>query len=220
MTSLEEKSIAADLRTRGCAVCNNVTKVAWDFHAKWQYALGSNEKAQSSFADELGFCPLHTWQLHAMSSPVGESTGLVRLVKNISRLLGVIKREPSAASSVQKLTRTPENCRICRMLSETETAYIGRLSSFLSGVKTREIYERSQGVCLRHLACLLTITSGEIRQFLLTTASRRFEEMAQQMQSYAAKREALRRDLITADEEDAHLRALIHLAGAEDYCAP
>ena len=40
------------------------------------------------------------------------------------------------------------------------------------------------------------------------------------MRNYAVKREALRRDLISADEEDASFRALIHLVGAEEYCAP
>jgi hypothetical protein len=220
MTSIEEKSMAMDLRTRGCAVCNSVTKVARDFYAKWQHALASDEKAQSSFANELGFCPLHTWQLHTMCSPWGESIGLVQLIKNISRILADVKCEPRAASSVQEVPRTSENCRVCGMLSETEAAYIQRLGAFLADVKTREIFGRSEGICLRHLGRLLTITSDEIRQFLLTMASRRFEEMAQQMQSYAIKREAIRRDLITTAEDDAHLRALIHLAGAEDYCAP
>jgi hypothetical protein len=66
---------------------------------------------------------------------------------------------------------------------------------------------------------MLANVSKPIRELLLTTASRRFEQVTQQMRNYAAKREAVRRDLISADEEDASLRALIHLVGAADYCA-
>jgi hypothetical protein len=39
------------------------------------------------------------------------------------------------------------------------------------------------------------------------------------MLSYAAKRNAVRRDLISVDEEDASFRALVHLVGAEEYSA-
>jgi hypothetical protein len=62
-----QADVAADLRRRGCAVCNHVIRAAHDFFAHWQYALASDEKAQSEFAGELGFCPTHMWQLHEMS---------------------------------------------------------------------------------------------------------------------------------------------------------
>ena len=71
-------------------------------------------------------------------------------------------------------------------------------------------YARSQGACLRHLGLLLGASSSEdTRQFLLRHAARRFEEMAEDMQSYAMKIEALRRTLPNADETDAYRRALV-----------
>ena len=66
----------------------------------------------------------------------------------------------------------------------------------------------------------IAVTSREIRRFLLAVASHRFEQIARDMRGYAAKRDALRRDLISADEEDAYLRALIHLGSAKEYSAP
>jgi hypothetical protein len=216
----KETDLAVDLQTRGCAVCNHVIKTARDFFAQWQYALSSEEQTQSSFAVELGFCPLHAWQLHAMSSPWGESIGLAKLVKHLSKRLREANRDPDAASIVQKILHTSENCRVCRILRDAETTYIKRLGDFVLDPRSRELYERSQGVCLRHLASLLSIVSSEIRQSLLATTSRHFAEMQKEMQSYAKKREAVRRDLITKDEEDAYLRALIHVAGAKEYSGP
>jgi predicted GTPase len=220
-TQIQETDLATDLRTRGCAVCDHVVKTAHDFFAQWQYAIASDEKAQSSFAAELGFCSLHTWQLHALSSPFGESIGLARLTEHISRLLAKVDRGLAAASSVHKIVRTPETCRVCHSLNEAEAAYLARFADLLADERGRQIYERSKGICLRHLARLLAIiTSADIREFLLATASRRFEETAEDMQSFAIKRDALRRNLTNANEDDAYLRALIHLAGAKDYSTP
>jgi len=219
MIAHTESDLAANLQTRGCAVCNRVIKIARDFFAQWQYALTSEEESQSSFATELGFCPLHFWQLHSMSSPWGESIGLARLTEHVARLLTKVERGRVAKSKVQNMLRTPENCRVCRMLHQAETAYVKRLGIFVSDKKGRQIYERSQGVCLHHLARLVSVTSPKVQQFLLTAASCRLNEIATSMRGYAKKREATRRDLISKDEEDASLRAVIHLSGAKDYSA-
>jgi uncharacterized protein DUF6062 len=215
-----QSNVAADLRTRGCPVCNQVINAARDFFAQWQYALSSKKEAQRTFAAELGFCPRHIWQLHRMSSPWGESIGLAALTEDIARLLAKTECDETASSNVHKTLRARENCRVCVMLKNAETAYVKRLATFVSDEEGAQSYKCSQGVCLRHLARVLAIVSKPVGELLLNTASRRFEQVTQQMRNYAAKREAVRRDLISADEEDASLRALIHLVGAEEYCAP
>jgi hypothetical protein len=212
-----QTDLAADLRTRGCAVCNHVVRTARDFFAEWQYALSSDKEAQETFAAELGFCAIHTWQLHEMSSPWGESVGLVTLTEQISNLFTKAVDDEARVSMLQNIPRTCKDCRVCRIMREAESDYMGRLGSFVSDREGRRIYEYSQGACVYHVACLLSVVSDTTREFLLATAFRRFQEMAQQMRQYAAKREAIRRDLISPDEDDAHLRALTHLVGAKDY---
>jgi hypothetical protein len=219
-TIAKESDLATDLRTPGCAICNHVIKTARDFFAQWQYALSSNEEAQRKFAAELGFCARHVWQLHNMSSPWGESVGFMCLTEQVSHMLANTDCDETASSNVRKILRAPENCRVCAMLKDAEAAYVKRLATFISDEEGAQSYKCSQGVCLRHLACVLAIVPKQVRQFLLATASRRFEQITQQMRNYAAKREAVRRDLITADEEYAYLRALVRLAGAEEYSAP
>lgn len=212
-------NLAADLRTRGCAVCNHVIKTARDFFAQWQYALSRDAATQTKFAEGLGFCPRHTWQLHNMSSPWGESVGLAALTEEISHLIAKTECDETASFSLHKIPRGRANCRVCVMLEEAEQAYVKRLAIFVSDEQGAQTYKHSGGVCLRHLARMLAIVSKPVREFLLSTASRRFEQITQQMRSYVAKREAVRRDLISADEEDASLRALIHIVGAEEYSA-
>jgi hypothetical protein len=209
-----QADLAGDLRTRGCAVCNHVTRTAHDFFAHCQYALASDEKAQSEFAGELSFCRTHMWQLHKLSSSWGESIGFPRLFEHISELLDRAEPWP-----IEQIIRTPQTCRVCKMLREAETAYVVHLHDFLSA-KGRECYSRCHGVCLRHLGQLLAVSSHDLHAFLRRETSKRFRRLAADMYKYAAKREAVRRDLISADEEDASLRALIHIVGADDYSAP
>jgi Family of unknown function (DUF6062) len=205
-------------------VCNHLVKTARDFFAQWQYQLSSNEGSRSAFAAELGFCPVHSWQLHSMSSPWGESVGLTPLVERVSSMLVEAKHEREhehgRVFALENMLRTSKTCRVCGLIRETEVDYTRCLANLLVDPNGRRIYERSQGVCLRHLVHLLATTSPDLEEFLLATASRWFEQVAAQMQSYAAKREATRRDLISADEQDAYMRALVHVAGARDCCMP
>jgi hypothetical protein len=210
----------ADLQTRGCPVCNHVIKIARDFFAQWQYAISSSENTRAGFAEELGFCPVHSWQLHEMSSPLGESTGLQDFVQRISRMLAQMNGQPNASAAVKAMMRNTDTCRVCGMLRETEAMYLTQLAAFIVDLSGKKNYNSSPGVCLRHLSHLLAVTSEDDGRFLLSVASRQFHELAKQMRSYVKKRDAVRRDLIGADEEDAYLRALIHLVGAKDYFAP
>lgn len=203
------------LQTPGCPICNHIVQTARDFFVYWQYALASDEKAQAQFAGELGFCPVHMWQLHEMSSAWGESIGFPRLFEHISELLERAEPRP-----IHQIIRTNSACRVCKMLRESEAAYVIRLRDFLRNPAGRETYSRSNGVCLRHLDHLLSLAPEDVASLVRATASRAFRKLAAQMHGYAAKREAVRRDLITKEEEDASLRAITHLAGAKGYFAP
>src|SRR5207245_11260277 len=162
-----QTNLAADLRTRGCAVCNYVINTARDVFAHWQYPLSSTKEAQESFAAELGCCPLHSWQLHSMSSPWGESAGLAILAEEISNLLVKAANDDASASTLRTIPRTRKDCRVCRMLTEEESDYIGRLGRFVSNKLARRKYERSAGVCRYPVACCACVVATAVRHAFL-----------------------------------------------------
>jgi hypothetical protein len=217
--TLAVADIEAGLQTRGCPVCQHIAEYASDFFAHWQYQISIEEQAQAEFAEELGFCPLHTWQLLALSSPHGASVGYARLVEQVARRLRENTIARTRGDAVQRLVRNSQNCRVCGLLQMTEKEYIQRLAEMIGEAAGRNQYHRSQGVCLRHLGMLVNATSQEgIHEFLLSHAFQRFEEDAEDMRSYAMKHEAIRRALENRNEKDAYLRAIIRIVGGQSVC--
>lgn len=220
--SLDAEKIGKDLQTRGCPVCDRLSRTIFDFFCSWLFPFGSDEKIQEDFAADLGFCPVHTWELASFASLQGLAQGYPKLLERISHeLTRLTNASTNLPESVKALVKSSATCRVCLLLRDTEAVYVRQLVIFLEQAEGRQKYAQSQGVCLKHLGLLIaTVSSGETVQFLLSEAAKRFDEIAQDLRNYASKRDALRRDLVSQDEGDAYLRALIHIAGAKEVVDP
>jgi len=219
-TVSEQPDVRRGVREWGCPVCNHLMDAAFEFYRHFQYRLSAEEPTQRAFADQLGFCPLHTWQLAAIASPQGLSLGYPKLLERLSDTLSGLLDGPSeSAGSVAALVRSAQTCQVCLLLQSEEQGHIARLSQLLAEPAGREAYTRGHGVCLRHLALLLAASpSADVGRFLLGAAARRFDQLSEDMRNYAIKRDAIRSGLLTGDEEQAHLRALVRLAGHQGLC--
>ncbi len=221
-TASEKPDLPNELQEWACPVCNYLMNTAFEFYSRWQYDFATDEPTQRAFADQLGFCPLHTWQLAALASPQGLSLGYPKLLERVSITLSeVLDGASETADSVAALVRSPHGCQVCRLLQSGEQEHIARLSQFLAEPAGRDAYARGHGVCLRHLAALLAASpSADLARFLLGEAVRQFDQLAEDMRNYAIKRDAIRSGLLSGDEKEARLRALALLAGHKGLCAP
>jgi hypothetical protein len=220
--SSDTDALLATMATKGCPVCKHLSDAIFTFFAQWQYELSTDEQAQRTFADDLGFCPLHTWQLADLSSIQGIATGYPKLLDRLSRDFGSLAAmSQDAPRSLAALTDRVKACRACAVVREAEQKHIACFATCLADPSGRQAYAASQGVCLRHLDLLVQAASNpEVVRFLLSEASRHFERWAEDMQSYAIKRDALRSGLLHCEEEEAYLLALLHLAGNRNLCLP
>jgi GTP-binding protein EngB required for normal cell division len=218
----ENADLLAAMATRGCPVCNHLSEAAFAFFARWQYDLSSDERVQRVFAEELGFCPLHTWQLADISSVQGMSIGYPKLLERLAHdFTDLAASSQDKSNCLAALAERAPTCRVCDLLRRAEREYAARMAVCLVEPSGRQAYAASQGTCLRHLNLLLQVASNaEVASFLLTEAARHFERWTEDMQSYAIKRDALRRELLHSEEDDAHLLALVHLAGNRSLCLP
>jgi GTP-binding protein EngB required for normal cell division len=207
--------------TQGCPVCDYLVGASKQFFAAFQYSLYNDEGQQRAFAENGGFCPFHLWQLQSICSPIGFSAGAAKLVKRISKALELPATIEDVNQTLRQIRPSMDRCPACISFRQTERQFIGEFITSLSDAKTRRRYARSRGVCLQHLEMALAANpDAATAAQLLATASLGFQRLAEEMEGFALKREASRRDLVSEDEERAHIRAAIHLAGAKHNCMP
>ncbi len=213
--------ISKDLRMLGCPVCHHLGEKTLNLLFQWQCAV-EEEPAQQSFAADGGLCSLHTWQLFSVASIYGLSIAYPKLIERVMEdLAGLIQIPDSIVNEDCIFVPMPGTCQICRTLETTEHKYTRDLADYLNREGSRQTYADSRGVCLRHLRMLVAaVPSAETKKFLISEATRRFTEYRNDMQSYAIKHKALRRDIITPNEKNACLLAIIHLVGEKSVCAP
>lgn len=213
--------VCEDMRKGGCPVCRYLSNVLFDFFASWQYLLARDDAAQRQYAAELGFCPLHTWQLEKTSSPRGMSVGYPRLVERLRTELHSIAGGDISPDAVRRLAADVKTCRACHMLASIQAEYIGKLAQVLGNEEGRRGYAAGRGVCLRHLSSLLApVTDPVIRRFILDQATAHLEILGEDMQSFALKQEATRRELLNSNERRAVQTALEKVVGVKAICYP
>jgi hypothetical protein len=202
-------------KTRGCSVCSHITDVLDNFFVELQHQLFHDGPIRNNYADELGFCSFHTWQLATYSSPLGIAYSYSPLLEHvISALIARSERPWKNSKEVLYITKNSTTCSVCRFVKEVEKHYIKHLALFLKDAKGRQTYADSYGVCLRHLEQLVNgISSDTIIQFLLRDEAERFKRIDIDLQNYISKRNRLRRDLLTNDERDACRCALVKIVG-------
>ncbi len=210
----EDVNLAEGLPKGDCPVCQHIAGIASGFFAHWQYQLVAADSARRSFAEELGFCPLHSWQLLAISSPYGASVGYAPLADEIANRLR------SNGTLLKGLVRNSGNCRVCRLLREAEKKYILQLTEWLKTAQGKLLYRQSPGVCLYHLSMIVDSASPEISDLAISSAAQRFEQDAEDMRSFTLKHDALRRSLQNQNEKDAYRRMVSRIVGSRNVCMP
>ncbi|HUJ07291.1 MAG TPA: dynamin family protein [Streptosporangiaceae bacterium] len=193
----------------GCSVCTQMEAALTMYLMQGQFLLATSEDSQARHAQAGGFCPLHTWQYAQMASPVAISAGNATLARVLADELSAIGTRCATgddlASEVARLARA-RACPACAILADAEGRAVAQVAA-------ADLSDTAPILCLRHLALVLgagpPLEAGASMVGALASVLRR---ASQDMRSFALKREAVRRDLITADEDSAYSRALQLLA--------
>jgi GTP-binding protein EngB required for normal cell division len=213
------ESLQRDMRAGGCAVCRHLGRVLFDFFVTWQHLMAADDAAQRQYAREFGFCPLHTWQLASVSSPRGLSVGYPRLAERLHADLGAIARNDPSAEAVARLAANAKSCRACRTMAWVQDDCVRRLSDLLAHDAGRQSYAASQGVCLKHLPALLAaVVDPAVKPFVIDVAAAQLQTLGEDMQSFALKQEATRRELVNSNERHALRAALEKIVGFKSLC--
>ena len=206
-------------RAGACAVCGRLEETLSDYLRQSQFGLATLEEAQAVHAQVGGYCALHTWQYYAMASPLGISAGYAKLAESLADALDASSAASTGtgdlADQVESLVQHPDRCLVCAALVESErVAVAGVASAVLADGELLTL-------CMRHLARVLaagpTPDAGRAMVHALAATLRRDSE---DMRTYALKREAFHRGLVTGEESKAHLGTLKLLAGQPSLVRP
>lgn len=202
---------------RPCAVCGVLEAALTQYLIHRQFVLATSESDQVLHAEAGGFCSLHTWQYAHLASAVGISAGNARLAEVVAGALLRLATEGGSAgdlaAAVERL-EVSDACPACAEVAAAEHSETERLAK-------DEPADAAPVLCLRHLRLVLQAgPPPEVAAGMAGALGRALERAAQDMRSYALKREALRRALISADEADAYRHALRLLAGEPALAQP
>ena len=198
-----------------CSVCAVQGQVLFDFFSHWQHALATDPRAQAEFAAGRGLCPVHTWQFQKVTAPQDLSAGYVPLMQQVLEALRRLPEEGTdhKAAAIDALLPSPEACPACRLLHRTVGPQIRLFLAQMATAEGRDLFARSPGLCLPHLRLALAMAETPEAADLLREEVKRLEETLEDLHAYVLKREALRRGLLSASEENAWRRALVQLVG-------
>jgi small GTP-binding protein len=206
---------AANVRSQStgtCEICRAVMSKTVRFLARYQYDLSTRPGVQEQHAKDGGFCPLHTWDYEQIASPRGVCTAYPALLNRAAARLRSLATNVAARCGFSS-PLLESDCPACKVRCATEDQSVASILSKVSQVRDPDKLALS-ALCLPHLQLILRRTEDEpFRKFLLDREAALMERLAEDMQRYAIKHDALRRDLASAEEHDSYLQALQLLVG-------
>jgi hypothetical protein len=213
--SMSVENVRARIDSRGmtpCEICKGVMHQVLEFFRHYQYELSTQPEIQEQHAERGGFCPLHTWHYEQIASPRGVCTAYPRLLNRVAQTLRAMATNGSKQSSGNHPFMN-HLCPACQVRWDTEDRLVQSIALKLE--KETESQElRLSALCLPHLELLLQqISNSSARQRLLLREAAVMERTAEDMQRYAIKHDALRRYLVSKEENDAPLLGLQLLTG-------
>ncbi len=206
-----------------CRVCSSVADAMMKFMAKFQYQIFANESERTVLARRGGLCPLHTWQYAEIASPHGISASYPQVLKELSSRLSDLARfeAPGGLNDrARELMARPETCRACQKQAAAEKKVLDEALATLNASNDQRA-PKLPVLCLAHLSALLNQLPNEnLARELLDFEAALFERLAENMERYALRHDALRRNLNSGDERVAYHRGLSQLVGDKRLQAP
>jgi plasmid stability protein len=212
-------------RLTGCAICERLSLVAFDYMAQAQGELATERERRAEHARGGGFCPTHTWQYAEIASDLGIALGYAELAEAAADRLRAAEQDASTEdelwAAVAQLLNGPERCPACLALAEAKRAAVQELLAELPPEPDNADDTAVPALCVAHTAAVLLAHPGpEWRSRFVRALADTLARASEDMRTYSLKRESFRRQLLSDEEQAAYLQAISYLAGNRDLIRP
>lgn len=217
--------LRAAMERPGCPVCRSALRREERYLVSLLHENVNDPSVRRRLLDALGFCPRHLWLMTRIERALaGDSAGSTILLEAFldeweRRVREHLSAGPDRAASTR--LDPGAGCRACSTVrdgSRLELREVVRLIDGGSAELARD-YERSDGLCIPHVAELLRETAGPTRDAMVARARRTADELRAQLRTYDRLRAWDTRDEPRGIEQTAWLRAAAFLAGTFDDLA-
>lgn len=189
-----------------CAVCAHQRHALIDDLRHRQLLIATRERDQAEFARIGGLCAQHTWTYASLASPVGIASAYAPLASRAADQYAAAQTSGSLIETGTAFGDDPDTCPVCRTVARAEQEalrVLGRASA-----------NRLPCICMRHLAAAAAAGLGdEVLLKLARLLSAELRRHAEDMRTYALKREALAGGSLTTEENEAYKETLLLIAG-------
>ncbi len=205
----------------GCVICERVSHVPFEYMAHAQWELARRDARRAAHARCGGFCPMHTWQYAEIASDVGVAVAYSPLARSAATVIDSVDDEPDrdvVTRSLLELTPGPKRCPACIAIAEAERDAVREL---IADLPARPDGRAAPSLCLKHLADVLAADRrGGRAQWLARKLADTLRRGADDMQTYALKRESRRGYLLSDEEDAAGIHVISYLAGRRQLVFP
>jgi hypothetical protein len=200
-----------------CVICQRVVASLFEYMSSKQYKLSVAATEQQQHAARSGFCAIHTWYYESVASPQGICLAYPPVLTAVAGRLRMLAHCAAASQSlvdgVAELLPTAVKCPACQLAGAVEKTaareIVGALTESMPGGDPSP-----PPLCLVHLYTVLNARPGEEQaRILLQAQASALERIAEDMRTYALKHDAIRRELMTNEENNAYRTALLRLVG-------
>jgi small GTP-binding protein len=205
-----------------CPVCVRVADAMIKFLAGFQYRVLVDQPDRAANARRGGLCPLHTWQYAEIASPQGVSTAYPPVLNTMSERLEALAALDSndPAGRIRSFVVPSTACRVCQEQAKAEDKVLMEILESLSRLKDTN-GRKLPALCLPHLSALLRKSpEPSLRAELLNFEAALLDRLAENMERYGLKHDALRRGFASEDERVAYHRGLSYLVGDKRLSFP
>jgi hypothetical protein len=231
------------LQQAGCPICRCCFDHETHYLKFLLWENVNDVETRVRLAQSLGFCGRHARQMLQMeredlgmmlgNSIIYESLIHLVLLKVrdvrsfileqraqrdwMSKLLGGLGiKLPHRYSKGQSFLAPDKGCRVCELSDETARHYGDVLAEMLSYDRFRDLYDRSDGVCLPHLRVMLQVASlSPGLEYLLSKTEKRLEILRDDLRGLSQKYSVSHRnEPVTVNESLSVEQAIAFLTGS------
>ena len=200
---------------RPCEVCSATSSALWEFQCRYQHEITCDPAAQKELAKRGGLCSFHTRLYEESSSTQGVAESFpVVLEEWAVWLRQAASSAPRETLRGQLRARMPSErtCMFCNVRAGAEARALSSLASRIALGAQRSL-DAMSALCMPHLVKLAERLPDDRQvRALLERQARLFERTAEDLRRSALKRDGVRRNLLSQEEESASHRALALVA--------